>query len=392
MLKELFLIAVSPITLTYSLIHLIVYNTIYLPLIYLVSICVLIPAKLPLKPISYLLELDSTTSPHLLASPLSPYSNMPYDTEWIINQFEMFLSTTFHFLMCSVYIGLGIGLITGLNLTLISWFLTLSSVESDVVIPRVKVKFEEKNNDGEVKETTDKNADFDLDLDEMERKEMQRKAKFAYLESLRRKEQEQLAKIMQLKNENRESRESRESTWKTHDLNESRSSAAAAAAAAAGGGGGGGGAEPTSLDEYDYEDEEVFVYPTPKSDFELDSTIEGLRNRVKREKKRHHQHQGGTPASTIKASSVSPQSKSKLKVKSQQQHQHQQPRRAVSFDLQDQAKAPKIEEVGDTSVEATEVSGSHLSMGRQQAGSGVTVSEASSVADEYEAEVKEEGR
>ncbi|CAI5755751.1 unnamed protein product [Candida verbasci] len=110
-------IFLSPVLTIHEINKFIFFNTVYIPVSLVFTICLYIPfIKLPiLKPLIYLLELENF--------------EIFEDISWIKTQFELFLITTLHFIICSIYIGIGIGVISGLNLSTIQFIFSLSIPE-----------------------------------------------------------------------------------------------------------------------------------------------------------------------------------------------------------------------------------------------------------------------
>ncbi|KAI3405038.2 hypothetical protein KGF56_002203 [Candida oxycetoniae] len=288
MLYKLLQLAVSPFTITYQLVHFLVYNTTYLPLIYLLSICILIPFKIPLIPLQYIFELNEHSGTPILGQ--KSQDPLRHDAEWMISQFEMFSVTTFHFLMCSIYIGLAVGLAAGVNLSVISWFLTLKVSTDEILVedklsqfsspPPVKVGNSTANGDN-VKVKQETKPVFDDEWAEMERRE-----KFAYLEHLKRSEHESTMKRQKLIEERVKEKMKVKEEMKQQDLSKNKIAAKPRSSSIKSGFGPG----PQERELMnDVDDDEVFVYPTPKSDFEMNPLTSTqtamLRNRLKRDRR-----------------------------------------------------------------------------------------------------------
>ncbi|KAI5967477.1 hypothetical protein CANMA_003023 [Candida margitis] len=147
-----------PFIVTFNCIYFLASNILLQPLGYLSSICIYTPLiKIPfILPARYFLELDKNDQVHLIPSltrvkhrasvfvrALSVAYSVVFGNrgmnqdqiERLIAQLTLFFTTTFHFIMTAIYIGLLAGVILGTVFSFISWFFTLSAeTEANITI------------------------------------------------------------------------------------------------------------------------------------------------------------------------------------------------------------------------------------------------------------------
>ncbi|KAI5962537.1 uncharacterized protein KGF55_003613 [Candida pseudojiufengensis] len=250
MISTTFKIITAPITFTYFIIKTLFINIIYLPLLYLFSICFYIPLfKLPIWiPIRYILELNPDPQSKLSSQLLIEDNGGSHSLNWLMSQFNLFTLVTFHFILTSIYIGIGIGLIMGFQLSFISWFFTLDlgvSEGNNITIGDISLKNEKIN------KIWEKSRPIKQELNQTELNQ-NKESKIKQESSKPPKSSTTSSKLQNLKN--LQNKRILQSINPKNNQNH--------------------------LIHRD-DDEEIYLYPTPKSDFEIGPSFENLRKRTK---------------------------------------------------------------------------------------------------------------
>lgn len=157
-LTSILTVIASPIIYSLHVICIITSNLLIHPLGYLFSICIYTPfIKIPfIIPARYFLELDTNVHVHLISSLTGAKHQPSYfiraslvlysmvfrtrgmkqeQIERFIAQLTLFFTTTFHFIMTAIYIGLLAGVILGTIFSFISWMFTMSpETEANITI------------------------------------------------------------------------------------------------------------------------------------------------------------------------------------------------------------------------------------------------------------------